>query len=60
MPEMSNKVIQKIQKLLNLSKNSAATDAEAMSALSMAQKLMASHSIEYSDLDEVQREMKVM
>ncbi len=56
MAEISDKVIQKIQKLLNLSKNSAATDAEAMSALSMAQKLMASHFIEYSDLDEVQRD----
>lgn len=54
MAEITEKIIQKIQKLLNLSNNSAATDAEALAAMQMAQKLMATYNIEASNLAEIE------
>lgn len=50
------KILSKIKKLLELSNNTGATEAEAMSALTMAQKLMATHNVELADLEELQRD----
>lgn len=46
-----NKILDKIQKLLTLAKNKAATPAEAATAMATAQRLMAEHQITQLDLD---------
>lgn len=48
------KIINKIRKLLELSKDRGTTDAEAMSAMAMAQKLMVANSIEISDIEDTE------
>lgn len=52
----TEKIVEKIAKLLNVSKDRGATDAEAMSALAMAQQLMAKYGVAASDLEEVERD----
>ena len=52
----TEKILSKVTKLLNLSKDSGASDSEAMSALALAQSLMAKYGIEASDLDEIERD----
>ena len=53
------KIIEKIQKLLNVTEENGASEAEALSAALHAQKLMAKYHIEITDLNtEEAREMK--
>lgn len=56
----TEQIIEKVAKLLKLSKDKGATDAEAMSALAMAQKLMAKHNIEASDLEVIEEEQPII
>lgn len=47
-----DKILEKIQKLLNVTAENGATDEEALTALTKAQELMAKHGIEVSQLSD--------
>ena len=54
----TDKILSKISKLLTLSKDSGASDSEALAALQLAQQLMAKYGVEASDIDGIKEENK--
>jgi hypothetical protein len=56
----NEKIIEKIQKLLNTAKNSAATENEAMIAALRAQELMAKYNVNLTDVESIDESEEII